>query len=59
MAGPSVRSERVCKHKVLSKQIYIEIVSFPRDILPSLITVKEPEGIVKTGSVKKLFLKIS
>ena len=52
MAGPSDLNERVCKHKVESKKIYIEIVSFPTDVLPSLIIVKEPEG------VSQLFLEI-
>ena len=58
MAGPSDLSERVCKNKVLCKKIYIEIVSFPTDILPSLIIVKEPEAVAQTCSVKKLFLEI-
>ena len=59
MAGPSDLSERVCKHKVQSKKIYIEIVFFPTDILPSLTIVKEPEGVAQISSVKKLFLEIS
>ena len=59
MAGPSDLSERVCKHKVWSMKIYIEIDSFPTDILPSLFTVKEPQGIAQTCFVKKLFLEIS
>ena len=42
-----------------SKKIYVEIVSFPTDILPSLIIVKEPEWVAQTCSVKKLFLEIS
>ena len=37
----------------------IEIVSFPKDILPSLIIVKEPEGVAQTCSVKKVFLEMS
>ena len=59
MVGPSDLSERVCKHKVQSKKSYLEILSFSTDILPSLITVKEPEGIAQACSVKKLFLEIS
>ena len=35
------------------------MVSFPSDILPSLIIVKEPEGVAQMSSVKRLFLKIS
>ena len=58
MAWPSDLSERVCKHKVQSKKIYQEIVSFATDILPSLIIVKEPEAVAQTCSVKKLFLEI-
>ena len=59
MAWPSDLSERVCKHKVQSKKIYQEIVSFATDILPSLIIVKEPEAVAQTCSVKKVFLEIS
>ena len=58
MAGPSDLSERVCKHKVKIKKIYIEIISFPTNILPSLIIVKEPEGVAQACSVKMLFLEI-
>ena len=58
MAGPSDLSERVCKHKVQSKKSYLEILSFSTNILPSLITVKEPEGVAQTCSVKNLFLEI-
>ena len=32
---------------------------FPTDILPSLIIVKEPEGVAQTCSIKNLFLEIS
>ena len=35
------------------------MVSFPADIMPFLIIVKEPEGVAQTCSVKKLFLEIS
>ena len=59
MAGPSDLSERACKHKVQSKKISIEMVSFPADIMPSLIIVKESEGVAQTCSVKKLFIEIS
>ena len=59
MTGSSDLSERVCKHKVCSKKRYVEIVSFPTDILSSLIIVKEPEGVAQTCSVKQLFLEIS
>ena len=59
MAGTSDLSGRVCRRKVWSKEIYIEIVSFPKDILPSLIIVKGPEGVAQTSSVKKLLLEIS
>ena len=40
-----------------AKKIYIEIVSFPTDILPSLVIVKEPEGVAQACSAKKLILK--
>ena len=56
MAGPSNLSDGM---KVWSKKIYIEIVSFPTDILPSLIIAKKPEGVAQTCSLKKLFLEIS
>ena len=36
----------------------MKVVSFPADILPSLIIVKEPGGVSQTYSVKKLFLEI-
>ena len=42
MAGPSDLSQKICKHKVQSKKIYIVIACFPTGILPSLISVKEP-----------------
>ena len=59
MARPSDLSERVCKHKVWGRKIYIEIVSFATDILPSLIIVKKPEAVAHRCSVKKVFLEIS
>ena len=59
MAGPTDLSERVRTHKVQSKRIYQEIVSFATDILPPLIIVKEPEAVAQTCSVKKVFLEIS
>ena len=56
--GLSDLSKRVCKDKVKRKKIYIETISFPTDILPSLIIVKEPERVAQTCSVEKLFLEI-
>ena len=43
----------------IKQKKYIEIVCFPADILPSLIIVKEPEGIAQICSVKKFFSEIS
>ena len=56
MAGTSDLSETAGKHKVYNKKIYIEIVSFRTDTLPSLIIVNEPQGVAQTCSVKRLFL---
>ena len=39
--------------------IYIEIVSFPTDILLSLLIVKKPERLAQTCFVKQFFLEIS
>ena len=41
------------------KAIYLEIVSFATDILPSLIILKEPEAVAQMCSIKKMFLEIS